>query len=218
MLNFAFQFFRKKVSLGKKYRFFVLSVVTAIQIVLFPLVAQARDPRNFVSNFFDDLFSAIWSVIGPWVTIAFGISVIWCLVCVISASADTSHKNGKLPALDPHIQKQLNAIDTDSTLSAENKKDRKRKILENHLEEEKRKLQAMITHNLQRDQEREQRKKELNIEIAELEGKLEIEEAKERHQEQLSLIAKIEKERIQRDNKIRDFRNRTGREPNSWEI
>jgi hypothetical protein len=215
MLNFVLQFSKNKFLLGKKYRFLILSIVTAIQIMLLEIASQARDPRNFVSNFFDDLFNMIWSVIGPWVMGGLFIGVVWCLFCVVATSADTPHKSSKLPPLAPHIQKQLNAIDADSTLSAETKKEQKVKILEDHLEEEKRKLQTIT---MQAEQKREQEKKKLKMEIAELEGKIEIEEIKERHQEQLGLITKIERERIQRENKIRDFRNRTGREPNSWEI
>jgi sugar-specific transcriptional regulator TrmB len=41
---------------------------------------------------------------------------------------------------------------------------------------------------------------------------------KEQHKEHQHLIVKMEQDRIMRENKIRDFRNRHGREPSSWEI
>jgi flagellar biosynthesis/type III secretory pathway M-ring protein FliF/YscJ len=46
----------------------------------------------------------------------------------------------------------------------------------------------------------------------------EIYRQRDQNKENQELLVKIEKERIERDNKIRDFRNRHGREPNSWEI
>jgi hypothetical protein len=41
---------------------------------------------------------------------------------------------------------------------------------------------------------------------------------RDQYKEHQEFLGKMEKERIERENKIRDFRNRYGREPNSWEI
>jgi hypothetical protein len=65
------------------------------------------------------------------------------------------------------------------------------------------------------DRSRREFKRELDHGLQEINRE---KQRKEQHKEHQQLIVKMEQDRIMRENKIRDFRNRHGREPSSWEI
>jgi preprotein translocase subunit YajC len=85
------------------------------------------------------------------------------------------------------------------------------------LDKEIAELEAALTpeelHDSRRRSEESQRR--IDARVAEDDRKRQEEKQHKEHQE---FLRNMEKERITRENKIRDFRNRYGRDPNSWEI